>query len=269
MTRVLRALGAHLRAHLAIMFQYRGEVLLWSVWGIVNPAVLYVMWSSAAGSNPSQEIAGYDRAAFAAYYLMMMVVGHLTTAWDVYQMGFFVRSGVLSPQLLEPVLPMWRSVAENATYKVVTLMFTVPAWIVFALFVSPEFKTSGWEIAAGLVATVLGSILAYLLGYAISLIAFWAPKLDALGEVYFGLGMFLGGRFAPIPALPPIVGAVAKVLPFRWMYEFPCELLVGGRVSAADAAFGLLAQVGWLIATFVLFRVLWAAGLKQYTAVSG
>lgn len=269
MNLAFRALAAHTRAHLAIMFQYRGEILLWSVWGIVNPAVLYVMWSSAAGSNPAHAIAGYDRGAFAAYYLMMMIVGHLTTAWDVYQMGHFVRTGVLSPQLLEPVLPMWRSVAENITYKIVTLMFTVPAWIVFTLFVSPQFKTSAWEVSAGLVATILGSVLAYLLGYTIAIVAFWAPKLDALGEVYFGLGMFLGGRFAPIPALPPAVASVAKVLPFRWMYEFPCELFVGGRLTPTEAGVGLLMQIGWLGVTLILFRVLWAAGLKRYTAVSG
>src|SRR5690606_15771174 len=99
--------------------------------------------------------------------------------------------------------------------------------------------------------------------------AFWAPKLDALGEVYFGLGMFLGGRFAPIDALPWPVDSLARVLPFRWMYEFPTKLFVGGQLSTADIWTGFAIQIGWLSATIVAFRVCWAAGLKRYTAVSG
>lgn len=269
MTLALRALAAHLRAHLAIMMQYRGEVLLWSVWSIINPAVLYAMWSSAAGGSDSHLIAGYDRAGLAAYFFTMMIVGHVTGAWDVYQMGYFVRTGALSPQLLQPVLPMWRSVAENVAYKVVTLMFVVPMWLIFAWFVSPKFQPAAWELVFGLAALALGAVLSYLLCYAISLLAFWAPKIDALGEVYFGLCMFLGGRFAPVGALPDPIAALARALPFRWMYEFPAELFVGGRISLSQAVTGLLVQLGWITFSLLAFRSLWRAGLKRYTAVSG
>ncbi|HWL93901.1 MAG TPA: ABC-2 family transporter protein [Phycisphaerae bacterium] len=265
----MRALAAHFRAHLAVMMQYRGEVLLWSVWGVISPAVLYAMWSAAASGSSSGVIAGYDQASFAAYFLMMMIVGHVTAAWDVYEMGYLVRSGSMSAQLLKPVLPMWQSIGANMAYKVVTLMFVVPMWAIFAWIVKPKFQPEWWEVAAGLAAMVLGSALAYLLSYVMAMAAFWAPKLDALGEAFFALSMFAGGRFAPIEALPWYVVPVAKALPFRWMYEFPTELLVGGRLSGAETVWGLIAQLGWLGVLVVAFRVLWRAGLKRYTAVSG
>lgn len=269
MRSAMRALGAHLRAHLAVMMQYRAEVLLWSIWGIVNPAVLYAMWTAAAETNPDQMIAGYDRAGFAAYFFLMMIVGHVTGAWDVYQMAYYVRTGALSPMLLEPALPMWRSVAENLAYKAVTLMFTVPIWVGFAFIVKPRFAAVGWEYALGTLSMIIGAVLAYLLSYTISLIAFWAPKLDAVGEVYFGLCMFLGGRFAPVEALPGPIRVLAEALPFRWMYEFPTELYVGNKMTLSQAWVGLAIQVGWLAVTLIAFRVVWLAGLKRYTAVSG
>lgn len=265
----MRALGAHLRAHLAVMMHYRGEVLLWSIWGIVNPAVLYAMWSAAAGGSASHEIAGYDRGGLAAYFLIMMIVGHLTGAWDVYQMGFFVRTGALSPMLLQPVLPIWRSVAENVAYKVVTLMFTIPVWIIFAWIVAPHFQPTAWSMLLGVVALALGAVLAFVLCYVVSLFAFWAPKIDALGEVYFGLCMFLGGRFAPIDALPGPIASLARVMPFKWMYEFPTELFIGGRLTPTDACVGLLIQCVWIAVSLAAFRLTWIAGLKRYTAVSG
>jgi hypothetical protein len=34
---------------------------------------------------------------FAAYFLLMMISGHFSTAWDVFEMGWFVRTGRMSP----------------------------------------------------------------------------------------------------------------------------------------------------------------------------
>ena len=51
MKRIIRAFLAYLRAHVGVMLHYRGEILLWSMWGIINPAVLYAMWSSAAAGD--------------------------------------------------------------------------------------------------------------------------------------------------------------------------------------------------------------------------
>lgn len=265
----LRAFAAHLRADVALMLQYRGEILLWSIWGIINPAVLYAMWSSAASGNVQGTIAGLDAAAFAAYYFNMMIVGHLTGAWDVYQMGYYVRTGELSPMLLRPVLPIWRALAANVSYKVTTLMFVIPIWAVFALLVKPRFAVEPWQVGLGLLAVLLGAALNYMLGYIVSLMAFWATKLDALAEIYFGFCMFLGGRIAPLDALPEPALTAARFLPFSWMFGFPVELLTGRIRDWEQALLGLRIQLLWFILFVVLFRVLWRIAIKRYTAVSG
>src|SRR5690606_12024883 len=94
MTRVLRSLAAYLRASLAVMFQYRGEIVLWALWGVVYPLVAMAMWRAAIEGAPNgQAIQGLDAGDFAAYFLLTMVVGHVATAWDVYEMGYLVRTG--------------------------------------------------------------------------------------------------------------------------------------------------------------------------------
>ncbi len=269
MTRVLRAFFAHLRAGIGVMLQYRGEILLWAVWGLVNPAVLYAMWSSAADGNAGGTAAGFTRGEFAAYYFIIMIVGHFTTAWDTYEIGYLVRTGKMSPLLLRPMLPIWKSLADNVAYKVSTLMFLVPMWFLFAYLVTPTFATTPWQFGIGSVALLLGAMLNFILGYTVALIAFWVTKLDAVGEVYFGVGMLIGGRFAPLDALQGPVLWIAEVLPFRWMFAFPAELLIGKTTSRAEALAGLGWQVVWLVGVFIAFRVLWQAAVKRYTAVSG
>ncbi|MBN2559575.1 MAG: ABC-2 family transporter protein [Phycisphaerae bacterium] len=266
---VVRAFLAYLRAGVGVMFQYRGEIFLWTIWGLVNPAVLYAMWSSAAEGNTDATVAGFDRGGFAAYYFIIMIVGHFTTAWDVYEIGYLIRTGKMSPLLLRPILPIWKALADNVAYKASTLMFTVPMWCLFAWLVKPTLHTAIWQLGLGAVALVLSAALNFILGYTVALVAFWVTKLDAAGEVYFGLGMFLGGRFAPLAALKEPLHSVAAVLPFRWMYAFPTELLTGKTARPADGLAGIACQVIWLGVALVAFRVLWAAAVKRYAAVGG
>jgi ABC-2 type transport system permease protein len=267
--RIVRTFLAYLRAGIGVMLQYRGEILLWAVWGLVNPAVLYAMWSSAAQGNADGMVAGFTRGQIAAYYFIIMIVGHFTTAWDTYEIGYLVRTGKMSPLLLRPILPIWKAMADNVAYKVSTLMFVVPMWCLFAWLVSPEFHTAPWQLALGMVALVLAGVLNFILGYTVALIAFWVTKLDAVGEVYFGLGVLVGGRFAPLDALKQPLLWVAEVLPFRWMYAFPTELLIGRTTSQSEALAGIVWQGIWIVGVFAAFRVLWGAAVKQYAAVSG
>ncbi len=269
MSRIPQTLWAFLKVHCATMLQYRGEIFLWAVWGLVNPAVLYSMWSAAAESRPGGMVAGFSQGQLAAYYLVVMMIGHFATAWDAYDMGYQVRSGRMSGQLLRPILPIWQAIAANLSYKITTLPFLVPMWCFFAWWVKPGFESQMWHLALGVVAVALGCAINFMLGYLIALIAFWSPKLDAAGEIYFGLGMFLGGRFSPLAALPPVIFAVATWLPFRWMFAFPAELLIGKVPAAGDALTGLAIQAAWLTGLITAFRMAWVAAVKRYTAVSG
>lgn len=269
MRRVGRSFLAFLRAGVGVMLQYRGEILLWAVWGIVNPAVLYAMWSAVAAGQPGGEAAGFSRGDFAAYYIGIMIVGHVSTAWDAYELGFLVRSGQLSAKLLRPILPIWESLANNLSYKITTFPIVLPMWIVFTLLVAPDVRPAGWQIGLGIVAVILASSLNYVAGYVVALVAFWSPKLDAVGEVFFGLGMLFGGRLAPLAALPPILDAAADVLPFRWIFAFPAELLMGRIGDPSYALAGIGVQIAWLAGIIVTFRVAWTAAIKRYSAVSG
>ncbi len=266
---ILRSFVAFLRAAIGVMVQYRGEIVLWAIWGLINPAVLYTMWSAAAESNVDQTLAGYDRGQFAAYYFCIMIIGHVTTAWDAYELGYFIRTGSLSPKLLRPILPIWESIAQNLAYKIVTLAFVAPAWTLFYMFVKPTFVAAPWQIGLGVIAVMMAGALNYLLGYVVALVAFWTPKLDAVGETYFGMAMMFGGRFAPLATMPPILHEIAMVLPFRWMFAFPAELLMGRITSLNEALSGIGIQIAWLAGIIVMFRIVWAAAVKRYTAVSG
>lgn len=264
-----RAFGAMFRVDLLQTIQYRGESFLWAIWGVIYPVVALAMWEAAAeapaeGSN----VAAYAKGGFAAYFLLTMIVGHVVTAWDAYEMGWVIRSGEFSAQLMRPMLPIWRSIAGNLAWKLFTLVILTPFWILVAWMVEPRFEATAGQLVLGLVATVLAAGIAFVWGYVVALTAFWTTRNDAVGEFWFGASLLVGGRLAPIALLPVPLQFLAGVLPHQWALGFPCEVLTG-QCSDARLYGGLAAQAAWLVGGAVIFRLLWSKAIRRYTAVGG
>jgi ABC-2 type transport system permease protein len=195
-----------------------------------------------------------------------MIVGHVATAWDVFEMGYLVRTGRMSPKLLRPILPIWESVADNLAYKTITLVILVPIWAGVAWVTRPHFATTSVDLALGVPALLLGAVVHYIWNYNVGLAAFWLTRTDALSGFWWGMNLFMGGRLAPLQALPGPVQWLAAVLPFKWIIWFPAAALMG-TLSPREMVVGLGAQIAWLAAGIVVFRVMWRTGVKQYSAV--
>jgi len=265
MRTALSAMPTMLRVAMATMLQYRGEIVLWAVWGLVFPAVSIAMWTTAAKGG---RVGTFNTGEIAAYFFLTMIVGHLSAAWDVYEMGYLIRSGTMSPLLLQPILPIWVSIASNLAYKLVTLLLLAPIWLLVAWYVEPEFHTSLLHLALGIPAVLLGAAIAYLWGYVIALIAFFMTKIDAAAELYFGLTLLVGGRFAAIEWLPAPLQWLTWLFPFRWSVAYPIELLMG-RLDLTAALTGLAWQLAWFGSSIVVFLWGWRRAVRHYAAVGG
>lgn len=263
----LHALPALLRLSLAVMFQYRVEILIWAVWSLVYPAIGIAMWGAAvAGREGGPNIHGYGSGEFAAYFLLTMIVGHLCTAWDVYEMGHSVRSGAMSPHLLRPMLPVWGSLADNIAFKALTTVVMAPIWVFVAIVADPIFTATPQHLLIGVPVLLLAMALNFLWGYVAAMSAFWITRTDAVGELWMGCSLFLGGRIGPMAVLPGQIQWIATVLPFKWVIWFPSATLTG-QLSLEDVVRGLYWQLGWLILGIIAFHVVWHFGIKRYSAV--
>lgn len=267
MRTLLSAMPALMREALATMVQYRGEIVLWAIWGVVYPAVSMAMWSVAVKGSPSgRQIGNYTPNDFAAYFWLTMVVGHLATAWDVYELGYLVQSGKMSPRLLRPLLPVWQSVAENLSYKLVSLAVLVPIWMLIIVATRPHFGASWQHVLIAVPVIGLAAIINYLWCYNVAMLSFWFTRMEAIGQGWFGLGLLFGGRFAPLSIMPKPLRCVASALPFKFVIWFPCEVLMGRQTWSAIQG-NLLNQVVWVLIGLVVFHVMWRAGVRHYSAV--
>lgn len=253
-----------LAAALAVNLAYRGAAVIWVLTGVVAPLVFIVVWRTVAGGGST---GGYDARQFVAYFLVMMVVDHLTFIWHMWEFEYRIRNGTFSPLLLRPVHPIHHDVCENASYKLVGLVGVLPAAVVLGLVFHADLSgTTAGTVLAFLPAVALAMVLRFVVEWCVALSAFWLTKVSAINTVFFSLFTFLGGQFAPLAVLPGWMQTLAAWTPFPWTLAFPVEVLLGRR-SGGDLVVGWCAQLLWLVAALLVLRLVWARATRRYSAV--
>lgn len=262
---LLEAYIARFKVSLGVQFQYRASLVIWLTWTVMESVIYLVVWTTVARSSGGR-VGTYDPQDFAAYFLVTMVVNHLTFTWIMHEFEYRIRQGQLSPLLLKPLHPIHGDIAENITYKGLTTIVLVPSVLLLGLAFQPALHPEPWAVVAFLPALVLAFLLRFLSGWTLALAGFWTTRVFAINEMYFVAMLFLSGQMVPLSLLPAPIQALAAALPFRWMVSFPVELLLG-RVSPEEVLVGFGAQAFWLTASGALAVVIWRAGLKRYSAV--
>lgn len=265
----MRALPAmyaqQFRTSLAVMLQYRASLLIWLIGHLLEPLVYLVVWTAVTRATGGS-VGGFGAPQFAAYFIVMMLVNHVTYTWVMWEFEYRVRHGSLSFALLRPVHPVHSDLADNISSKIITLPLILIAALVLAVAFPPSFHLTAWAVAAFIPAVLLAFAVRFLLEWTLALAAFWTTRVSAINRVYFVALLFLSGQMAPLALLPAPLRVLASVLPFRWTTSFPVELLLGS-VGWQEALGGFAAQAAWVVLCVVLLRLVWRAGVRVFTAV--
>jgi ABC-2 type transport system permease protein len=249
----------------ASMVQYRASLAIWMIGHVLEPLVYLIVWSTVANTGGGS-VGDYTTGEFAGYFILLMLVNHVSYTWIMYEFEYRIREGFLSFALLKPVHPIHSDIADNLSSKLITFPFMLLVAAGLALIFHPSISPPLWAIVASIPALLLAFLVRFLLEWTLAQAAFWTTRVSAINQTYFVLMLFLSGQMAPLTLFPSSIQTVAALLPFRWTIGFPVELLLG-RLSPVEALMGLGAQAVWLVVSFVLVRIVWRAGVRIYSAV--
>lgn len=251
---------AILRMKYVEMFSYQLSTLVWMFGTMVQPLITMMVWINIFPDQGD---------AFVLYFIALIMVERLTSAWDVWEMDRQIREGTFSYQIVRPFHPIHWAIAENIVYKGLFLVVLVPCWIILSFFIpSLQLQLSASQWGLFLAALLLGAIIRFAFSYMFGLLGFWLTKVTAIYAVFETVSLFISGRIAPFSLLPPVIQDISAFLPYRYMIGFPLEILT----NAADPNTILAGFIGALIWAVILIgtiRWLWKAGLKKNQAVGG
>jgi len=258
----LRIARALFISQYALMLEFRAEILLWALSGVM-PLLMFSLWSGA----PAGAAAGISPQAFARYFLAAFVVRQFTVVWVVYAFEEDNLLGRLSPLLLQPLPLVWRYAAAHLAEQATRLPFVMVMVALFFLAVPDAvWIPSPARLLLALLAAHLGFWLNFLLQHAITMLCFWSERASALERFLFMPYLFLSGMLAPLDLYPEAVRRFALLTPFPSMLYVPAQLASGGAIDALSA-FRTVAI--WLAMLIPLNLLLWRAGVRRYAAMGG
>ena len=269
MVEALRTLGdvyrAQFKATVAVQLQYRAELAIWLIYTVLEPVIYLVVWSAVARSTGGS-VGGFTPNDFAAYFLLSMIIGHLTFTWIMHEFEFRIRHGQFSPKLLRPIHPIHSDIADNISYKVLTMVVLGPAIAVLVLLFEPRLNPTPRDGIAFVIALLLAFLVRFTTGWTLALACFWTTRVNAINMLYFVAFILLSGQMAPLALMPAWAQTIVWLLPFRWMVGFPIELAMG-RLGAEETLIGLGMQTFWVAFSLGLMALIWNRALRRYTAV--
>jgi ABC-2 type transport system permease protein len=254
---VARAL---LGSQYALMLEYRAEIALWALSGVL-PLIMLGVWSGsgagAAADLSPQQLSHYFIAAF--------VVRQFTVVWLIHVFEEDALQGRLSPYLLQPLQPLWRYLAAHVSEQATRVPFVALMLLAVALAAPGVlWWPSPAALLLGLVAIQAAFLLRFVLQVIVTTLCFWSERAAALDRLLLIPYLFLSGLVAPLDTFPPAVRRLALATPFPWMVDFPARLLAGEPVNLA-LGFGAIA--GWCLLLLPLAGWLWRAGVRRYSAM--
>jgi ABC-2 type transport system permease protein len=256
---------ATMRAAVQVQFQYRTANYAYMLGMVAEPVIYLVVWSAVAESRGGA-VEGITAGEFAAYYIVWTLVRNMNIVFTPYGWEDRIRQGELSGMLVRPVHPIHYDLAYFAGWKVVVVVLWLPIAFVLSAIFRPAFDVSPLEVAVFAVAIWGAYLIRSMLLWVLGMVTFWTTRVSALYETYFTAELLLSGRLVPLALLPGWAAGVAGVLPFKYTFGYPIEVLAGD-LTTRQLLTGLGLQAVWVAAGALLVTAVWRVGVRRYSAV--
>ena len=102
--------------------------------------------------------------------------------------------------------------------------------------------------------------------WTLGMLTFWTTRVSAIFELYFTAELLLSGRLVPLSLMPPWAQQLAGVLPFKWAFGYPIEVLIG-RLAPSAVWLGLGMQAFWTLFGLLVVSLVWRSGMRRFAAV--
>ena len=242
------------------MLEYRAEIALWAISGII-PFFMLNIWTH----NGLNEAINISNIMISRYFISAFFVRQFSVVWVVFTFEEDALLGKLSPYLIQPLHPFYRYFAQHLAEQLTRLPFALLIAFIFFIinpesFWLPTLKT----IIISVFATFLSFLIQFLMQSIIATLCFWTEKASSIEKLIFIPTLFLSGLLAPVESFPSYVKSWIYITPFPYLINFPANVLSG---NISNLKSGIFIQMIWVIIFFYIFTISWKLGSKKFTAM--
>lgn len=244
---------------------YRLSFTMWRVRTNVLLLSIYFLWFSVLPKNAT--LFGYNQSTMLTYILGTSIILAIVSSTRTYEIGEEINQGNLTNDLLKPINYFSYKFARELGDKAMNISFSIiELSILFILLNPPLFiQTDLSYLILFVLSVILAVLILFFINMSLSFIGFWSPEVWAPRFIFTILLAFFAGSYFPLDILPRSIFAIIKFLPFTYLLYFPLKIYLG-QLSFSEMFQGLAIMVVWFFLFYLLARIIWKRGLKNYAA---
>lgn len=270
------------RASLVERMAYRGDFLLGTVLRFLPVLTTVLLWHAvyegAALKNPPKpgeelRLGGFTHDEMIAY-LLLIHISRMFSSMPGLATGIArdVREGGLKKYLVQPLDMIGYLAAYRVAHKVAYIATSAVPYALLFLVAGAYLKfplpPDALTFVGYLASLVLGFLIGFFFEACLGMAGFWLLEISSLLWVVTTITYFVSGQMFPLDLLPSPWAELLKAAPFQYLAYFPASVFVG-KVTGWELVKGLALQAFWVLAFGLLTRLLYARGLRRYSAYGG
>jgi len=244
--------------------EFFGEILFLPI----TVLVIGLFWKGISFASPTIVVeSGMTGNQLVYYYVVVSSVQYaLSQFWYLnYPIYTDIIKGNLSIYLSRPIDYMTYTCFKHAGNLFMRLLLSgisllVTGWLL------PDITIKISSILKMFYILIELEILIFSIQFLIASISFHTEAIFGIRDLLYSCFYFLGGLIVPIPLMPHWFQNVVNILPFRFLYDYPAQLLLGKITTNLTEQRKLIC---WMIILFTTARILFTRNQKYYAANGG
>jgi ABC-2 type transport system permease protein len=233
---------------------------------LVSMIVFVYFWRAVYEGTPT--LGGLALSQTITYILLARLLAPLIETRTIFFFGFMIRQGQIAVELTRPLDFQLRIMVESFAEMLTFLVQRLPLFLIAFVFFGMRLPTDPLLWLAFSVSLFLGQFIVFLFDWMFACLAFYVTETWGLSVVRVGAGSFFSGALVPLVMMPEWLQSIATGMPFAQALAVPVSFLSG--ISAwTDAPHVWLIQIIWVLALFVLSRIVFSIAIRQVTVQGG
>lgn len=247
---------------------YRADVVTRVGMGFLRGFALISIWMTIVKSNSST----LDKESSMSILAYMVIISCLNILYANIPEGIItnkVRNGDISRELSYPV-----SFIATISFRMIgkllaSILFgVIPNFIFLSTIFNIRFDLSLVNILSGFSLLSMGIIIALLINLIIDQCSFWLLETFFLRYVRFAIFSFFSGSLVPLWLYPQWVSKIIDVLPFKFLYGVPVEIITG-RYKLDEISYAFINSLFWVIVLYKISKIMWNRGVSKVEIMGG
>jgi len=246
---------------------YRSTVYAYRLGNIVDLLFQVAIWTAVFKTTSS--VYGYNYDEMITYVMIGWLINFLTSNYGIEDVvSRNIQYGELNIYLVRPLSYLKSLVAMSLGRISIALFSGIVMQIIFIFIFRHHIVPPAHliDILLIIIIVFLGYFTRLLLSILFGLIAFWVTDVSGLNSFYGIFVKFLSGGYAPLTLLPIMIYKISLFFPFAYIVFFPTQLYLG-KVTTLEGLKGILIEITWLAALYIVIKIVWNRGLKKYEGV--